>query len=78
MIKLNNENEIVVVKPRSKRAIKGSMNIKKILYISCNPATLARDIKILSEKYTPSAITPVDMFPHTNHVECVVLLTSNF
>jgi len=53
-------------------------NIKKILYISCNPATLARDIKILSEKYTPSAITPVDMFPHTNHVECVVLLTSNF
>ena len=49
-------------------------NIKKILYISCNPATLARDIKILSEKYTPSAVTPVDMFPHTSHVETVVLL----
>ncbi len=52
-------------------------NIKKILYISCSPATLARDIKILSEKYTPSAVTPVDMFPHTKHVECVVKLTLN-
>ena len=50
-------------------------NIQKILYISCNPATLARDISILSEKYTPSAITPVDMFPHTSHVECVVLIS---
>lgn len=49
--------------------------IDKILYISCNPATLARDISILSEKYTPSAVTPVDMFPHTSHVECVIELT---
>ena len=50
-------------------------DIEKILYISCNPATLARDINILSEKYNPSAITPVDMFPHTSHVETVALLT---
>ena len=49
-------------------------DVKKILYISCNPATLARDISILSKKYTPSAVTPVDMFPHTSHVECCVLL----
>lgn len=49
-------------------------DIKKIVYISCNPATLARDISILSEKYTPSPVTPVDMFPHTSHVECVVCL----
>ena len=49
-------------------------DIKNILYISCNPATLARDISILSDKYTPSAVTPVDMFPHTTHVECVVRL----
>jgi len=49
--------------------------INKILYISCNPATLARDISILSKEYTSSEITPVDMFPHTSHVECVVVLT---
>lgn len=51
------------------------MQVPKILYISCNPATLARDIKILSDTYTPSAVTPVDMFPNTGHVECVALLT---
>ena len=52
-------------------------NIEKILYISCNPSTLARDIKVLSQKYTPSAITPVDMFPNTSHVECVCCLTKH-
>ncbi len=46
----------------------------RIVYISCNPATQARDIKILSEKYKISAIQPVDMFPHTHHVENVVRL----
>ncbi len=51
------------------------MKVPKILYISCNPATLARDIKILSECYTPSSVTPVDMFPNTSHVESVALLT---
>ena len=48
---------------------------KKIIYISCNPATLARDIKYLSEKYEIKEIQPVDLFPYTTHVECVVLLT---
>ncbi|MBS1487859.1 MAG: 23S rRNA (uracil(1939)-C(5))-methyltransferase RlmD [Bacteroidetes bacterium] len=47
---------------------------KKIVYVSCNPATQARDLKILSEKYIIKAVQPVDMFPHTNHVENVVLL----
>lgn len=46
----------------------------KIVYISCNPATQARDIQLMSSKYTVSKIAPVDMFPHTHHVECVVLL----
>jgi len=45
---------------------------KKIIYVSCNPATQARDLKILSEKYTIVAVQPVDMFPHTMHVENVV------
>ncbi len=47
---------------------------KKIVYVSCNPATQARDLKILSEKYVIEAVQPVDMFPHTVHVENVVSL----
>jgi 23S rRNA (uracil1939-C5)-methyltransferase len=47
---------------------------QKIVYVSCNPATQARDLKILSEKYTITAVQPVDMFPHTVHVENVVRL----
>ncbi len=49
-------------------------NPKKIGYVSCNPATMARDLKKLSEKYDISSITPVDMFPHTSAVECVCAL----
>ncbi len=47
---------------------------KRIVYVSCNPATQARDLKILSEKYSISDVQPVDMFPHTVHVENVVRL----
>lgn len=47
---------------------------KKIVYISCNPATQARDVMALSEKYNVERIQPVDMFPHTQHVENVVEL----
>ncbi|MGF6951922.1 23S rRNA (uracil1939-C5)-methyltransferase [Neobacillus sp. B4I6] len=48
---------------------------KKLIYISCNPSTLAKDIQNLSAKYEVKYIQPVDMFPHTAHVECVSLLT---
>ena len=49
---------------------------ERIVYISCNPATLARDIKFLMEfGYSVKHVTAVDMFPHTAHVETVVLLT---
>jgi len=47
----------------------------KIVYVSCNTATQARDINLLSEKYKVEKVQPVDMFPHTHHIECVVLLT---
>jgi 23S rRNA (uracil1939-C5)-methyltransferase len=46
----------------------------KIVYVSCNPATQARDILLLSEVYMVTSCQPVDMFPHTHHVENVVLL----
>lgn len=48
---------------------------ERAVYVSCDPATLARDIKIFAEKgYTLKEYTPVDMFPRTSHVECVCLL----
>ena len=46
----------------------------KIVYVSCNPATQARDISLMKEKYETVKIQPVDMFPHTHHVENVALL----
>ena len=50
------------------------VEVKKIIYISCNPATLVRDLKMLEEKYEIQDITPVDMFPWTKHVECCSVL----
>lgn len=47
---------------------------KRIVYVSCNPATQARDLNLLDVKYKVTAIQPVDMFPHTHHVENVVAL----
>ena len=49
-------------------------NIEKIVYISCNSATLARDINILKENYNLTSVVPYDMFPNTKHVETVVVL----
>ena len=58
----NTINNILAVKP------------KKVVYISCNPATAVRDMKMLSEKYEIGEVQPVDMFPFTSHVECVSIL----
>ena len=49
-------------------------NPQRIVYVSCNSATQARDLSLLDEHYKVVKVQPVDMFPHTHHVENVVLL----
>lgn len=74
--------EVIVTDPprkgMSKDAIRAlcSMSPERVVYVSCNPATLARDITVFDEcGYTLSRATAVDMFPRTTHVECVVQLS---
>lgn len=73
--------DVVVIDPPRKGCDKSVMDHllklkpSKIVYVSCNPSTLARDLKILSVDYTIENVTPVDMFPHTVHVETVTRLT---
>jgi 23S rRNA (uracil1939-C5)-methyltransferase len=50
------------------------MEAPVVVYVSCNPATQARDLQLLAEKYDVTAIRPVDMFPHTHHIENIVQL----
>ncbi len=75
----NNVDVIIVDPPRSglnENTIKGIISVKpcKVIYVSCDPVTLARDLNLLSESYDVIEITPVDMFPNTKHVECVCVL----
>ncbi|MCL2513337.1 MAG: 23S rRNA (uracil(1939)-C(5))-methyltransferase RlmD, partial [Oscillospiraceae bacterium] len=76
--------DIIIIDPPRKGAsiecIEAIINMapEKLVYISCDPATLARDCKLLGEKgYNVRAAAPVDMFPFTAHVECVALLSKN-
>lgn len=48
---------------------------ERIVYISCNPVTLARDLRTLTKNYNVECIQPFDMFPFTRHVECVVSMS---
>lgn len=75
--------EVIVVDPPRKGCDElvleamASLNPSKIIYVSCNPATLARDLKYLETKgYKTVMVQPVDLFPNTVHVETVVLLTN--
>jgi 23S rRNA (uracil1939-C5)-methyltransferase len=47
---------------------------QRIIAVSCNPATLARDLALLQEQYEIIDVEPFDLFPHTAHIECVVRL----
>lgn len=74
-----NPNVVIVDPPRSGLDLKTierikDWNVEKLVYVSCDPVTLARDLKMLQEKYDVMKIVPVDMFPQTKHVECVCLL----
>ena len=88
IVKILNENfivsncmpDIIITDPprtgMHEKVIKQLINIssEKIVYISCNPATQARDIALMNNNYFVDKIQPVDMFPHTHHVENVMLL----
>ena len=73
--------DVVVVDPprkgceRSLLEALAAMNPKRIIYVSCDPSTLARDLAILKGlKYKTLVVQPIDMFPYTSHVECVTLI----
>ncbi|KAB2331940.1 23S rRNA (uracil(1939)-C(5))-methyltransferase RlmD [Bacillus mesophilum] len=70
---------IIVDPPRTgldRALIQTILNVKpkKVVYVSCNPSTLAKDIDVLSKKYNVEMIQPVDMFPQTSHIEVVTEL----
>lgn len=82
MDEVNEKIDVLVVDPPRKGCTQfvlekiASVQIPKVVYVSCNPATLARDIEFLCRyDYVVKKIQPVDMFPRTAHVETVVLLS---
>ena len=83
-MKINGQPDVIIMDPPRaglhKNVIESilSTNADRIVYVSCNAATQARDINLLSEKYRIDKIQPVDMFPQTTHVENVVLLTKKY
>lgn len=78
--KIKEKIDVIFVDPprkgvdRKAIAIIKKINPKKIIYVSCNPVTMSRDLSYLNDLYTVKSITPIDMFPKTNHVESVSVL----
>ena len=83
MNNIEKPNIVIVDPPRPglhPNTVKNLINLSpdKIIYVSCNPATMARDIEMLvSKKYMIEDLQPIDMFPHTPHIECVTTLILN-
>jgi len=79
-IENNNMPDVIILDPPRNGIHKDvietilKLKVKCIVYVSCNPATQARDINLMSEFYSVEKIQPVDMFPHTHHVENICLL----
>ena len=79
ILKNGNPNIIITDPPREgmhKKVIEQilKINAERIIYVSCNSATQARDIELMKEQYIVSVIQPVDMFPQTHHVENIIVL----
>lgn len=80
LIEKNASPTVIIVDPPRRGLDENTLNklleleTKRIVYVSCNPATLMRDLHILEGKYCICEIQPVDMFPFTSHVECVAVL----
>ena len=78
--KINEKIDVIFVDPPRKGMDRSAISImkkikpKKIVYISCNPVTLARDLSYLNDMYEIKKVVPVDMFPNTAHTECISLL----
>ena len=79
----NGKPDVLITDPPRDGMHKDVINVilqsapKRIVYVSCNPSTQARDVALLKERYNIVAIQPVDMFPHTQHIENVLLMEKN-
>ena len=80
LIKQDLKPDVVIVDPPRRgldnKTIENLNNLEldRVVYVSCNPATLVRDLDLLSEKYKVEKITPVDNFPYTSHIESIAVL----
>jgi 23S rRNA (uracil1939-C5)-methyltransferase len=81
-IKANGKPDVIITDPpragMDTEVVETILDIKpsRIVYVSCNPATQARDLALFSVAFKIEKVQPVDMFPHTHHVENVVLMVS--
>ena len=79
-VEANGRPDVMIVDPPRAGMHEDVVNVilnaepERIVYVSCNPATQARDLALLDAKYRVTEVQPVDMFPHTHHVENVVKL----
>lgn len=78
--KIKDKIDVIIVDPPRKGVDRKAISImkkmlpKKIIYVSCNPVTMARDLSYLTDLYDVKKVVPVDMFPNTAHTECVSIL----